>query len=90
MKKIRILLGICLLGLFTSCKTTKTVDCWVVSHQEKIPYHDTLTLHELHYHYCTMEGIPLCVWIQEEKIAYTDTLILNFYQNEKRKPCDCF
>ena len=70
---------------FTGCKT----NCWVMTQSDPIVYNDTLVLNSIHYHYRDMEMVPHCVWIDEERIPFTDTIHAKFYSWQKTRPCNC-
>ena len=84
--KSKLLINATALFVLTSCKTT---ECWVETRSEAIIYHDTLTIHPIHYHYKDLIGISHCAWIDECKIPYTDTIQAIYYSWQKTKPSKC-
>jgi hypothetical protein len=87
MKKIfTILFSTALLIALSACKTT---ECWVETQSDPIIIEDTLTVHEIHYHYKDLTGAPHCAWVPGWELPYTDTLHAHFYSWQKTKPCNC-
>lgn len=88
MKKIweiyfKTLITALLIGLMInlcSCKTKKNANCDAYGEILTIPYHDTIVMESIHYHF---EEECACVWVKADTNVYCDTLYLEVYNEVK-------
>jgi len=79
-----------LIFVFLVIQSCKTKSCWVISSGDHLVIQDTVILESIHYHYKDLEGSPYCIWIDESKLPYVDTLKLYTWKHRKTRSCNCY
>lgn len=79
-KKMKIIIYTLMITLLSSCKMTEQ---YVFEGTETLVINDTITLPSHHFHYEDYECRPYCIYIEEYKYPYSDTLTIDIIKCRK-------